>query len=84
MGVRQEEILKIIEEQKIGIVAADLRNNKVGTNFTELIPNDFSNVRFIDMYKIYEDIFDRVPMTLVRYDWFLQNVSVSTHKTYDF
>ncbi len=83
-GSTQEQILKIIEEQKIGIVAADLRNNKVEPILPNLYRMIFSNVRFIDMYKIYEDIFDRVPMTLVRYDWFLQNVSVSTHKTYDF
>ncbi len=82
--VAQKEILDTVREQKITIVAADLRNNKVEPILPNLYRMIFSRVRFIDMYKIYEDIFDRVPMTLVRYDWFLQNVSVSANKTYDF
>ena len=35
------------------------------------------------MYKIYEDIFDRVPLSLVRYNWFLENISTETRITYD-
>lgn len=31
--------------------------------------------RFADLYKVYEEVFDRVPLSLVRYDWFLKNVS---------
>ncbi|TSC60962.1 MAG: exopolysaccharide biosynthesis polyprenyl glycosylphosphotransferase [Parcubacteria group bacterium Gr01-1014_107] len=30
------------------------------------------------MHKIYEDIFDRIPLSLVKYNWFLENIS-STH-----
>jgi lipopolysaccharide/colanic/teichoic acid biosynthesis glycosyltransferase len=36
------------------------------------------------MYKIYEDIFDRVPLSLVRYNWFLENISTETRLAYDF
>lgn len=30
---------------------------------------------FSDLYRAYEEVFDRVPLSLVRYDWFLKNVS---------
>ena len=35
------------------------------------------------MYKIYEDIFDRVPLSLVRYNWFLENISTESRTTHD-
>ena len=35
------------------------------------------------MYKVYEDIFDRVPLSLVRYNWFLENISTESRVTYD-
>ncbi|MEK7390732.1 MAG: exopolysaccharide biosynthesis polyprenyl glycosylphosphotransferase [Patescibacteria group bacterium] len=80
----REEISRRILEENVHIVAADFKDNKVEPilpNFYNLI---FSKVRFVDMYRIYEDIFDRVPMSLVKYNWFLENISVSTKKTYDF
>ncbi len=43
----------------------------------------FSGVKFIDMYKVYEDVFDREPLSLVRYNWFIENVSFTRKKTYD-
>lgn len=35
------------------------------------------------MYKIYEDIFDRIPLSLVKYNWFLENISVSANAIND-
>jgi lipopolysaccharide/colanic/teichoic acid biosynthesis glycosyltransferase len=35
------------------------------------------------MHKIYEDIFDRIPLSLVKYSWFLENISASAQKGYD-
>lgn len=31
--------------------------------------------RFADLYRVYEDVFDRVPLSLLHYDWFLKNIS---------
>ena len=36
------------------------------------------------MHNIYEDIFNRIPLSLVKYSWFLENISVSPKFTYDF
>ena len=35
------------------------------------------------MHKIYEDIFDRVPISLLKYNWFLENISTQPRGTYD-
>jgi len=31
--------------------------------------------QFVDFYDVYEEVFDRVPLSLLEYDWFLKNVS---------
>jgi hypothetical protein len=30
---------------------------------------------FLDFYKVYEDTFDRVPLSALNYEWFITNVS---------
>ncbi len=78
-----EEILKRVYSEGVQVIAADLKNDKVLPILPNLYNLMFSHVRFIDMYKIYEDIFDRIPLSLVRYNWFLENISVSQDIIYD-
>lgn len=79
----QEEILQRIYSEEIQIIAIDLKNEKVEPILPHLYNLIFSKVKFIDMYKIYEDIFDSVPLSLVRYNWFLENISTESRTTYD-
>jgi exopolysaccharide biosynthesis polyprenyl glycosylphosphotransferase len=79
----QEEIVKRIYSENIEIVAVDFKNEKVEPLLPSLYNLIFSKVKFIDMYKVYEEIFDRVPLSLVKYSWFLENISVSAVKGYD-
>lgn len=79
----REEILKRVYSEDVHVIAADLRSDKVEPILPSLYNLIFSKVRFIDMYKIYEDIFDRIPLSLVKYNWFLENISVSTNNTHD-
>lgn len=79
----REEILKRVYSENIQVIAADLRSDKVEPILPSLYNLIFSKVRFIDMYKIYEDIFDRIPLSLVKYNWFLENISISTNKIHD-
>ena len=79
----QTEILNRVYSEEIQIMAIDLKNEKVEPILPHLYNLIFSNVKFIDMYKIYEDIFDRVPLSLVRYNWFLENISTEAGAAYD-
>ena len=79
----KEEILSRVYSEEVQIIAIDLKNEKVEPILPHLYNLIFSKVKFIDMYKIYEDIFDRVPLSLVRYNWFLENISTETRITYD-
>ncbi len=38
---------------------------------------------FLDFNKVYEDTFDRVPLSSLRYDWFVNHVSHSRSLVYD-
>lgn len=79
----KEEILSRIYAEEIQIIVVDLKNEKVEPILPHLYNLIFSKVKFIDMYKVYEDIFDRVPLSLVRYNWFLENISTENKISYD-
>ena len=79
----KEEVLSRIYSEDIQIIVVDLKNEKVEPILPHLYNLIFSKVKFIDMYKVYEDIFDRIPLSLVRYNWFLENISTESKTTYD-
>lgn len=38
--------------------------------------------QFVDLYEFYEEVFDRVPLSLLRYEWFLKHISHPTQGLY--
>jgi exopolysaccharide biosynthesis polyprenyl glycosylphosphotransferase len=78
-----DEIVSQIYSENISLVAIDLMHDRVAPILPHLYNLIFSRVRFIDMHKIYEDIFDRVPLSLLRYNWFLENISTQPESIYD-
>ncbi len=80
----QEDIITPVYSNNIKIVAIDFSHESVAPLLPHLYNLIFSGVRFIDSHRIYEDIFDRIPLSLVTYSWFLENISVSSKFAYDF
>src|ERR1035437_10021373 len=80
----QAEVITPIYGNGIKIIAVDFSHRGVGPLLPHLYNLIFSKVSFIDSHRIYEDIFDRIPLSLVTYSWFLENISVSPKFTYDF
>jgi lipopolysaccharide/colanic/teichoic acid biosynthesis glycosyltransferase len=80
----QDEIIKKIKEQNITVVVLDMQNENLKKNLPRFYELLFSQIRFVDINVLYEDIFDRVPLFLVGYDWFLENVSLSQNVAYDY
>jgi len=79
----KEEIVKRVYAEEIYLIAVDLKSDAVEPLLPHLYNLIFSGVRFIDMHKIYEEIFSRIPLSLVRADWFLENISAAPARTYD-
>jgi exopolysaccharide biosynthesis polyprenyl glycosylphosphotransferase len=79
----RDEVLKTVYGEGVNIIATDLKNEKIEPILPNLYNLIFSKVRFVDMYKVYEDIFDRVPLSLVKYNWFLENISSVHNAAFD-
>lgn len=72
-----------IKEQGVTVVVLDMQNENLKKNLSGFYELLFSQIRFVDINSLYEDIFDRVPLSLISYNWFLENVSLSQSVTYD-
>ncbi len=79
----QKDILERIYTESIALVVLNLSDEKVRPFMPHLYNFIFSKVRFIDMHKLYEEIFDRVPLSLLGYTWFMENLSSTEKKYYD-
>ncbi|MEI7810730.1 MAG: exopolysaccharide biosynthesis polyprenyl glycosylphosphotransferase [bacterium] len=80
----QEEIVNRIYTEDISTIVIDLHHKKVEPVLSHLYDLIFFRVSFIDIHKVYEDIFDRVPISLLKDGWFIENISLSPKVTYDF
>ncbi len=79
----QEEVVEKVYSEGVTSIVIDLKHKNADTILPSLYNLIFSNVRFLDMYKVYEEVFDRIPLSLVGYNWFLENISFSPHTMYD-
>lgn len=82
-GEFQKVILEAVEKRQVSLVVIDLENDGVKTNTPKLYDLLFSHVHFLDFYRLYEDIFDRIPVLHISYHWFLENVSSGRRSLYD-
>lgn len=78
------EISETIKKNNIAVVVLDTRH----PSLIEVIPNLYrfaiSGVLFFEIGKMYEEIFDRVPLSLVGQVWFVDNMtSVAPKFVYD-
>lgn len=79
----QKEVVEKVYSEEISVIVVDLHNPKVEAILPTLYNLIFSRVRFIDMHKVYEDVFNRVPLSLIRESWFLENISTAPKVVYD-
>ncbi len=77
------EVLDRIMGEDVRVIVVDSRNEHIAPILPKLYNLIFSHMRFIDQYRVYEDIFDKVPLSLIGYSWFLENVSSRAHFGFD-
>lgn len=78
-----KDIAERVYTEEVSLIVVDLRNTKVEPMLPHLYNLIYSNVRFVDANRLYEDIFNRVPISLLEYNWFLENISQAPHAAYD-
>ena len=82
----EAKLLSLIKRERVKIIVANPR----GDHIERILPTIFNlaflefEFTFLDFYKVYEDTFDRVPLSALRYDWFINHVSQSRSLVYDF
>jgi len=82
----ESKLLQVIKEENITIIVANPRSKYIETFLPVIFDLAFLKFEFtfLDFYKVYEDTFDRVPLSALRYDWFLEHVSQSKNIFYIF
>lgn len=79
-----KDISDFIISKKVSIVVIDTRHAKLADVIPELYRFALSGVIFFDVSKMYESIFDRIPISLMGKTWFVENMSsVSPKFVYD-
>ena len=81
----EEYLYEHVKANNISIIVADTSSEKVSSVIPILYHLTFIQLRFkfLDFQKMYENIFDCVPLSLVKYNWFLNNVSWLPRITHD-
>ncbi len=79
-----EDLKHRIGEEKVTVLVLDFNDPRIEPLIPALYDLVFSKVVFIDMHQMYEDVFDRMPLSLLTYGWFLENISFAPMRTYDF
>ncbi|MEN9647310.1 MAG: hypothetical protein RLY57_114 [Candidatus Parcubacteria bacterium] len=79
----QKEVLEKVYTEDVTLMVVDLQNEKVDPLMKHFYNLMFSKVRFVDLHKVYEDIFDRIPLSIVKDNWFIEHISIAPKTTYD-
>lgn len=78
-----DTIEKYLKDENIKIIIVDSRSPEIRYLLSSLHRLIFSNIVFIDFYDLYEDVFDRLPVTLIDYGWFFENISTGSRDAYE-
>jgi exopolysaccharide biosynthesis polyprenyl glycosylphosphotransferase len=73
----------MIEEFDVSVIVLDLKNKNIEPFLPKLYALLLENIKFIDLYQVYEDVFDKVPVSLIQYSWFIEHISVAQKVIYD-
>ena len=82
----QHEVLKHITKDGVSMIVADLRDKQVALMLPLLYNLSFvqTKVDIIDLANMYEDVFERVPISFITHEWFVEHVATERYTFYDF
>ncbi len=81
----ESKIMSLMERENIELIVADSRGESIKSFLPVLFNLSFLHFActFLDFNRLYEDTFDRVPVNMLQYDWFINNISQSGNAIYD-
>lgn len=78
-----KDLIERVYADGVSVIALDTGNEKIKPLLPHLHSLVFSKVKFINLHRLYEEIFKRVPLSLVKYEWFLENMSNQSKPVFD-
>lgn len=81
----EKQFLTLIDQEHISMIVA----NPKGDHIEQMLPTLFDlafvkfEFTFLDFHKVFEDTFDRVPLSALHYNWFINHVSHSKSLVYE-
>lgn len=81
----EQKILTLMRREKIELIVVDPRGDSIKNFLPILFDLSFLHFAFtfLDFNQLYENIFDRVPVNMLKYEWFINNISQSKAPIYD-
>jgi exopolysaccharide biosynthesis polyprenyl glycosylphosphotransferase len=79
-----EKVLDIVKEKNVSIIVINNENKNIDRVMPDLYNLLFEKVQFINTHDLYESIFDKVPISMMNHNWFIENISVKNKIAYDF
>jgi lipopolysaccharide/colanic/teichoic acid biosynthesis glycosyltransferase len=79
------ECVRELDRLSISMLVVDTTNESLRPLLGQIYELAFVSptYQFVDFYQMYEEVFDRVPLSLLQYDWFLNNVSTVASNFYE-
>src|SRR3989344_1371055 len=74
----KEELGETLRNTQAELVVVDVENDSIQPFLPVIYGRAFvrKEIQFADFHQLYEEVFDRVPLSLLRYEWFLKNISL--------
>ncbi len=78
-----EHAIRVAKEDNVTFLVVDFSDKAIAAALPIIYDAAFHKRRFalVDAVELYQELFDRVPLSLVHYEWVLESVSAS--RTYD-
>lgn len=83
-GASVETLIHALEgSSTFQYIVADVSDARLNDLLPELYRRFFSKAQIIDLYDLYENVFQRIPLSCMNYAWIMSHVSSAAPKTYD-
>lgn len=79
----QRDIVELVYSDDAKTIVVDTEDDAIIPILDHLYNLMFSKVNFVDMHILYEQIFGKIPLSIVKHGWFLKNVNTERHVIYD-
>lgn len=76
----KEHLENVLKNSNANLLVVDVSHPKISVVVPNLFGFIFSNIKFVELHKLYEEIFGKIPLSLVNESWFIENISNTNPK----